>query len=52
VLEAGEKGLLIACGVGAVRIAEVHPAGKKRLAAAQWVRGRGVSAGDRFEMPN
>jgi methionyl-tRNA formyltransferase len=48
VLEAGEAGLFVACGEGAVRIAEVHPAGQKRLAAAQWVRGRGVNVGDRF----
>ena len=49
VLEAGDGGLLVACGEGAVRIAEVHPAGQKRLAAAQWTRGRGVRVGDRFE---
>jgi methionyl-tRNA formyltransferase len=49
VLEAGEQGLVVACGTGAVRITDVHPAGQKRLAAAQWVRGRGVSVGDRFE---
>jgi methionyl-tRNA formyltransferase len=49
VIEAGERGLVVACGVGAVRIADVHPAGQKRLAAAQWARGRGVRAGDRFE---
>ncbi len=49
VLEAGDSGLLIACGEGALRIADVHPAGQKRLAAAQWVRGRGVRIGDRFE---
>jgi len=48
VLEAGDDGLLVACGEGAVRIAEVHPAGKKRIAAAQWARGRGVQVGDRF----
>jgi methionyl-tRNA formyltransferase len=51
VLAADEHGLLVACSDGAVRIAEVHPPGKKRLAAAQWVRGRGVSVGDRFESP-
>ena len=49
VLEAGDSGLIIACGEGAVRVADVHPAGHKRLAAAQWVRGRGVRVGDRFE---
>jgi methionyl-tRNA formyltransferase len=48
VLEATEQRLLVACGEGAVRIGEVHPAGHKRLAAAQWVRGRGVAEGDRF----
>jgi methionyl-tRNA formyltransferase len=49
VLEAGEQGVVVACGEGAVRISEVHPAGKKRLAAAEWVRGRGVNVGERFE---
>ena len=49
VLEAGERGLVVACGEGAVRIIDVHPAGQKRIAAAQWVRGRGVRVGDRFE---
>lgn len=49
VLEAGDGGLLVACGEGAVRLADVHPSGQKRLAAAQWVRGRGVAVGDRFE---
>jgi methionyl-tRNA formyltransferase len=48
VLEAGERGLVIACGEGAVRIAEVHPAGQKRIAAAEWVRGRGVGIGAIF----
>lgn len=48
VLEAGDRGLVIACGEGAVRIAEVHPAGQKRIAAAEWARGRGVRVGDRF----
>jgi methionyl-tRNA formyltransferase len=48
VLEASEQRLVVACGEGAVRIGEVHPAGHKRLAAAQWVRGRGVAQGDRF----
>jgi methionyl-tRNA formyltransferase len=48
VLEAGERGLLVACGHGAVRIIDVHPSGQKRLSAAQWVRGRGVAVGERF----
>ena len=40
--------LRIATGQGAVRIEEVQPAGKARMAAAEWVRGRGVQAGQRF----
>jgi methionyl-tRNA formyltransferase len=48
VLDGGTDGLLVACGEGAVRITEVHPAGHKRVAAAEWVRGRGVAVGERF----
>lgn len=49
VLEADpERGLRVACGTGAVRIAEVQPPGKRRMTAGEWVRGRGVSVGDRF----
>ena len=48
VLEGGADGVLVACGEGAVRITEVHPAGHKRVAAAEWVRGRGVAVGERF----
>jgi len=50
VLDAGDRveGILIACGSGAVRVREVQPPGKRRMNAAEWVRGRGVSAGDRF----
>jgi methionyl-tRNA formyltransferase len=49
VLEAdGQEGVLIACGSGAVRVREVQPPGKRRMGAGEWVRGRGVAAGDRF----
>jgi methionyl-tRNA formyltransferase len=48
-IEATDDALFVACGSGAVRITDVHPAGKKRLAAAQWVRGRGMNVGDRFD---
>ncbi len=48
VLEAGSEGVTVACGEGAVRVREVQPPGKRRMAAGEWVRGRGVSAGDRF----
>ena len=40
--------LLIAAGGGAVEVQEVQPTGKPRMAAADWVRGRGVAVGQRF----
>ena len=42
-------GLVVAAGGGAVRVGEVQPAGKRRMEAAAWIRGRGPRAGDRFE---
>jgi methionyl-tRNA formyltransferase len=43
-----EVGLLIGCGEHAVRVREVQPPGRRRMAAGDWIRGRGVSVGDRF----
>jgi methionyl-tRNA formyltransferase len=40
--------LIVACGLDALRIGEVQPAGKQRMAAHEWTRGRGAEAGDRF----
>jgi methionyl-tRNA formyltransferase len=40
--------LEIAAGVGAVEVQEVQPAGKKRMSAGAWARGRKVSVGQRF----
>lgn len=48
VLSAGPDGIVVACGGGAVRVIEVQPAGKRRLSAAEWARGRGIAEGDRF----
>lgn len=45
VLEVGEGGMVVACGEGAVRISEVHPAGQRRIGVGEWVRGRGVDVG-------
>jgi methionyl-tRNA formyltransferase len=41
-------GLRIATGRGAVQVDEVHPAGKPRMSAADWIRGRGAHEGQRF----
>ncbi|HVZ79108.1 MAG TPA: methionyl-tRNA formyltransferase [Gemmatimonadaceae bacterium] len=51
VLAIDDDGMTVACGTGAVRIAAVHPAGKQRMAPAQWARGRGVAVGARFSLP-
>lgn len=45
VIAADDAGLLVACGTGAVRIADVQPAGKRRMSAIEWHRGRGISLG-------
>ena len=42
-------GMIVACGAGAVRVLNIQPAGKKRLAPADWARGRGIAEGDRFD---
>jgi methionyl-tRNA formyltransferase len=50
VLEASAAdGVLVAAGVASVRVCEVQLPGKRRMQAQEWVRGRGVAAGDRFE---
>jgi methionyl-tRNA formyltransferase len=41
-------GILIAAGHDAVRVRQVQPAGKRRMDAGEWLRGRGASVGDRF----
>ena len=40
-----DDGLLITTGGGAVLVEEVQPAGKPRMTAVDWVRGRGVRPG-------
>jgi methionyl-tRNA formyltransferase len=42
------RGMTVACGVGGVRISSVHPAGRRRIAPVEWVRGRGVHRGERL----
>ncbi|MEO7521274.1 MAG: methionyl-tRNA formyltransferase [Gemmatimonas sp.] len=44
-------GLLVRCGRGAVRFCGAQPSGKARLAPLDWLRGRGVAIGDRFDEP-
>jgi methionyl-tRNA formyltransferase len=48
VLRIDDDGLTVACGTGAVQVAAVHPAGKRRIAPSEWARGRGISVGERL----
>jgi methionyl-tRNA formyltransferase len=47
VLAAGDR-LVVGCGVGALAVREVQPAGRTRLSVADWTRGRGIAAGARL----
>ena len=48
VVEIGTEGMVIACGDGAVRIAQVQPAGKTRMTPDVLARGRVVAVGENF----
>jgi methionyl-tRNA formyltransferase len=48
VLTIDERGLLVACGEGTVRVLEVHPAGKRRQSSREWAAGRGIAPGAVF----
>ncbi len=48
VLAASDR-LVIAAGGGAVAVREVQPAGRNRIGVEDWVRGRGIAVGSRFE---
>jgi len=41
----GEE-MIVTCGEGAVRFAEVQPAGRRRTPVADWARGRTIAEGD------
>jgi len=43
-----DVGVIVAAGTGAVALQEVQPPGKRRMAARDWIHGRGVEPGQRF----
>ena len=52
VLSASPKeGLVVKCGKGAVEIVELQPAGGRRMSAADFLNGRKIQAGQRFDKP-
>ena len=48
VLRADSRGFWVACGQGSLEILECQPEGKKRMAAAPFINGKHVKAGDRL----
>ncbi len=52
ILSAGEDGLVVACGEGALRVTEVQRPGGRRTSAAAFLAGlRGAEPGARFQHP-
>ena len=49
VLAMDRNGIVVACGTGALRIAELQPAGGKRMSAAAFAAGRRLVPGIRFD---
>jgi methionyl-tRNA formyltransferase len=47
ILQTGDT-LIVAAGVGGLAVTEVQPAGKRRMPAGEWARGRGVAVGQHF----
>jgi methionyl-tRNA formyltransferase len=41
-----DDGLIVACAGGAVAVREVQSPGRRRMTAAEWLRGRGADAGE------
>jgi len=50
VLAADASGVVVACGHGALRIAEVQTAGGRRMPVAAFVAGRRIAPGQRFDV--
>jgi methionyl-tRNA formyltransferase len=49
VIAADPRGIVVACGDGALRLTELQKAGGKRLAAAQFLAGAPIAAGSCFD---
>jgi methionyl-tRNA formyltransferase len=45
---AASEGVIVSCADGAICIRDVQPSGRKRMSASEWVRGRGISIGDKL----
>jgi methionyl-tRNA formyltransferase len=48
VIKADKKGIVIACGTGAIVVTELQQSGKKRMRAVDFLNGVKISVGDKF----
>ena len=49
IVEAGKSGIVMACGGGTLlRVRELQPDGKKRMAAADFLRGHPLMTGEKL----
>lgn len=48
IVAAGDAGLLVACGEGALLVTELQPEARRRMGAAEFLRGRGPVTGSQF----
>lgn len=44
-----DPAFVVSTGDGALQFLDVQPAGRQRMSAREWLRGRGAAKGDRFE---
>jgi methionyl-tRNA formyltransferase len=51
VLGADERGVVVACGVDALRVSELQRPGGRRLAVGEFLRGFAITPGERFALP-
>ncbi len=51
ILAVDKRGIVVACGRGALRLTEVQKAGGKRLPVGQFLAGHALAAGDAFDLP-
>ncbi|MBS0335797.1 MAG: methionyl-tRNA formyltransferase [Proteobacteria bacterium] len=52
ILSTGDDGVVVACGAGALALAELQRAGAKRLGARDFLRGHPLEPGSRFALPD
>lgn len=52
IVSADQRGIVVACGEGSLRLTELQKAGSKRLSVARFLAGTPVQAGAVFKLPN